>query len=167
MTITVTDFSKSLHTRDRFDHIIGLLDPVMKQEWGQKLSEVNNRTMFWCDDTLSGHNAPSRKMVENIIDTFKTLKLVDHEKKVLIHCFAGIARSTATGIGLLIMRHPDWTMEQVFNQMEIIRPIMYPNDRILEHFDDLLSLNGRLIEQHQRFKKATALKDGKLWMPPN
>lgn len=166
MTIRVTDFSTSLVRQRDFDHVIGLLDPGFRREWEPKLKGDLKRSMFWVDDIWFGPHAPTEELVREIVEVIHQKGLLEHSKKVLVHCFAGISRSTATAIGLLIMRHPDWTMEQIYNQMEIIRPIMYPNESIIGHFDTVLGLGGKLVEQHLKWTRAVAQRDGLLWIPP-
>ena len=152
MTVKVTDLEHSLTLEKEFDHVIGLLDHAEKfTKLALRFQSEPKRSMFWFDDTIDGRWAPTEKDAEEIINTIREKDLHNIQKKVLVHCFAGISRSTATAICLLIMR--DWTIESAFNQIHIQRPRMWPNDALIRHFDNLLKLEGRLIAHEQEWKK--------------
>ena len=153
MTVTVTDFKDSLRREKDFDHVIGLLDHGEQfSHLALKLAEIPNRTMFWFDDVPDdrfGH-APKEEHIAAIIKLIKDKGLDDGSKNVLVHCAAGISRSTATAIGLLIMR--GLPIESAFEIIERQRPFMWPNKLVLAHFDLLLGLNWKLTEFHRQWE---------------
>ena len=65
---------------------------------------------------------------------------------LLIHCEAGISRSTATALIIyacwLGQGHEDEAMERVITQ----RPYAIPNRRMVALADNLLALHGRLLQ---------------------
>lgn len=151
MTVTVTDFATSLRIDREFDAIIGILDAREKHKFGEALSKIPNRKMFWFDDSVAPFNdAPKESDVQAIVDHINQNDLTSLSKKVLIHCFAGISRSTATAIGLLVMR--GWTPEQAFNHIQSQRRVMWPNEDVIKHFDTILKLNNELTSFHRHWK---------------
>ena len=70
---------------------------------------------------------------------------------LLIHCEAGVSRSTATALIIyacwLGQGREDEAMERVIAQ----RPYAIPNRRMVALADDLLGLNGRLLETRDRW----------------
>ena len=165
MTIKVTDFENSMAIQGNFDHVIGILDPSMKGHLEERLWKIKNRTMFWFDDTINtsgGLRPPSESHIADIINLIREKELDSIHKSVLIHCAAGISRSTATAIGLLIMR--GWSVSQAFENVHIMRPQMWPNELVLKHFDTLLNLDGALIEFDKTWKRDNLLT-GRFWVP--
>lgn len=154
MSIRVTNVEKSLEIQKQFDHVFGLLT---KAEFDavSKHMDMSNRTMIFCDDVINpkAADAPKKKDIEHILQIFEEFALFSEEKRVLVHCRAGISRSTAVAIGLLINR--GWEIPQAFMQINIQRPMMWPNDLILKHFDDIMSLDGELVKFDKEWKKNT------------
>ena len=64
---------------------------------------------------------------------------------LLVHCHMGISRSTAAMAMLLAQAHPDETETAIAEQIRAIRPIAWPNLRMIELADAKLGRQGRLV----------------------
>ncbi len=64
---------------------------------------------------------------------------------LLVHCHAGVSRSTASAALILAQARPDWSAPAVFDALARVRPRAWPNLRILEFGDALLGRNGELV----------------------
>jgi predicted protein tyrosine phosphatase len=64
---------------------------------------------------------------------------------LLVHCHAGISRSTASMALILAQGLPGLSARQVLQEVLRIRPKAWPNLRIIELGDNLLSRNGDII----------------------
>lgn len=88
-------------------------------------------------------------------DLYSILKFANNfsdEDRVLIHCHAGISRSTAAAIAVLMQRA--WTYEEAYNYIRIIRPVLCPNRLIIQYIDEHFKLDGKLsklVEENERF----------------
>ena len=162
MTVTVTDFLQSQRCEHKYDQVIGMLDRAEKfSHLALKLAEIPNRSMFWFDD-VNDENwgwSPKEADIASIIQLIKDKGLDDGAQKVLVHCAAGISRSTAVAIGLLIMRGSSIPMAWELIQRQ--RPMMWPNELILKHFDKLLDLKGELVAFDKKWK-ADQMKNDRL-----
>lgn len=140
-----------------FDFAIGILDK------NQKTSPSDNSILrfFFFDDLEKNEenigDPPSEGDIQNIIDTIQKQKIDNPRKKVLVFCEGGVSRSAAVAIGLSIMRHGN--VELAFKEIEKNRSIMWPNDLILEHFDNLLNLNNELIKFNENWKNGKTAED--------
>lgn len=162
MKVTVTDFDTSIKVQDDFDHVIGILDKRDFHDLSDGLSKIPNRSMFWFDDVhADGSNPPTERHIQHIIDLIKEKELDSIHKRVLVHCRAGISRSTATAIALLIMR--GHSISSAFETIHIQRPMMWPNDLMIQHFDKLLDLKGKLVAHHKEWKRDTIFGDKLNW----
>lgn len=65
---------------------------------------------------------------------------------VLIHCRAGVSRSTAASIAVLVSRGA--TPRDAINYVQQIRPILDPNELILKRADEVMGLRGALLEAY-------------------
>jgi predicted protein tyrosine phosphatase len=66
------------------------------------------------------------------------------DDRVLVHCHAGISRSTAVAIAVLI--HHGWSYDAAYQHVENVRPILLPNKLIIKYVDERFALGGKLIE---------------------
>ena len=63
---------------------------------------------------------------------------------MLVHCHMGISRSTAAMTMLLAQAHPDESETAITERVRAIRPIAWPNLRMIGFADDILGRSGRL-----------------------
>jgi len=64
---------------------------------------------------------------------------------LLVHCHAGVSRSTAAATLILAQTHPDRPAEEALLTVVRQRPRAWPNLRILELGDTLLGRRGEII----------------------
>ena len=91
-----------------------------------------------------GQLGPSREDVAQILAFGRTLGelALSH---LLIHCHAGVSRSTAAATLILAQAYPDRPANEVLERVVQIRPRAWPNLRILELGDALLRRDGELV----------------------
>ena len=64
---------------------------------------------------------------------------------LLIHCHAGISRSTAATLMILAQAHPDESEDELADRLLQTRPQAWPNSRMIAFADELLDRHGRLV----------------------
>jgi predicted protein tyrosine phosphatase len=64
---------------------------------------------------------------------------------LLIHCHAGISRSTAATLMILAQAHPEEKEDGLADRLLKTRPQAWPNSRMIEFADELLDRRGRLV----------------------
>lgn len=64
---------------------------------------------------------------------------------LLIHCHAGISRSTAAMAMILAQAFPDESADSIVDRLQTIRPQAWPNSRMIAFADDLLGRDGQLV----------------------
>jgi predicted protein tyrosine phosphatase len=65
---------------------------------------------------------------------------------MLIHCWAGISRSTASAFALACERSPKVDEKTIALAMREAAPHAYPNRRIVALADDILGRRGRMVD---------------------
>ncbi len=65
---------------------------------------------------------------------------------MLIHCWAGISRSTASAFALACERSPDADERAIAQAMRAAAPHASPNRRIVALADDMLDRRGRMVD---------------------
>jgi len=69
---------------------------------------------------------------------------------VLVHCHAGISRSTAAMAMILAQAHPEADDDRLFRRLAEIRPQAWPNSMMIGFADDLLGRQGRMTAALRR-----------------
>jgi predicted protein tyrosine phosphatase len=138
--------AKRLIAKDWPTHIISILnsagpdfaattmDRQHDDHWIFEFHDVENRH----DDV---YVVPSRQNVKDILDCVKG---IPHDARVLIHCTAGKSRSVAMAIAIQVQN--GMGEQEAFDWAKRQRPVMFPNRLMIEYADDILGLDGRLIE---------------------
>lgn len=93
---------------------------------------------------------PSRKHVQEILSFGRTVleaqKGLKTPLKLLIHCTAGISRSTAAGYAIWC----DWLGEgqerEALKAVLAVRPIAMPNRLMVAYADEMLGRQGKVID---------------------
>lgn len=126
-------------------HLISIGDATDPLPAGYR--NVKRRVRWLIADVVTDDGA-TEDDVRQIIDLAERLR--SETGTLLIHCEAGISRSTATALIMyacwLGPGREDEAMERVIAQ----RPSSSPNRRMVELADKLLGLDGRLLEVRDR-----------------
>ena len=85
---------------------------------------------------------PRKEHVETILAF--GLDLGDDLRHLLIHCHAGISRSTAAMAMILAQASPRKSEDAIVDRLVRIRPQAWPNSRMIAFADELLGRDGRL-----------------------
>lgn len=95
------------------------------------------------DDVINedAHSAPQRDQVERLLDW---VKKVPNDAHLVVHCYAGISRSTAAALAIKVQELGVDKIDEAVNWLLEVRPQACPNPVISKHADDLLGANGEL-----------------------
>jgi predicted protein tyrosine phosphatase len=85
--------------------------------------------------------APTREDVERLL-VFGREVSETPEAHLLVHCRAGVSRSTAAAALILMQANPEWPASAALDAVAAIRPRAWPNLLILELGDAILGRNG-------------------------
>lgn len=128
-------------------HVLSILDPEWPDPAAFEAFAPHRRLALRFHDIIEpapDRYAPSRDDVERLL-AFGA-ELSDAESShLLVHCHAGISRSTASTALILAQQHPEWRARDVLDAVSQLRPRAWPNLRILELGDVLLGRNGELV----------------------
>jgi predicted protein tyrosine phosphatase len=142
------------HARGGFSHVVSILDPAWPDPDDFALYGPHRRMVYRFDDVVEvgfGYTAPTRRDVVSILKLGRQL-LDEPPGQLLIHCHAGVSRSTATAAILMAQKNAGRERE-VFEELERVRPRSWPNALMLRMADALLQRDGALLAElsaHQR-----------------
>jgi predicted protein tyrosine phosphatase len=78
---------------------------------------------------------------------------------LLVHCHAGISRSTAAASLILMQANPHWPASAALEAVAALRPQAWPNLLILEYGDALLGRNGEIVAAAGAIYRRVAARD--------
>jgi predicted protein tyrosine phosphatase len=148
--ITVCGLAElDLHRDAKVSHVLSILDPEwpVPEEFGTYGEHAKLELRF--HDIIENEPEllpPQRFHVAQLLEFGRTLEREPiGQAHLLVHCHAGISRSSASMALLIAQAVPDRPGAQVFADVLAIRPQIWPNLRIVEMGDALLERKGALV----------------------
>lgn len=135
------------HCASGVTHVLSILDPDWPDPPAFGVFPPHRRLALRFHDViepLDRHRPPRREDVEQLLAFGREIgdERVSH---LLVHCHAGVSRSTAATALVLAQADPALPATAVFETVARIRPRAWPNLRILEFGDALLRRNGEIV----------------------
>ena len=127
----------------RPSHLITLLDPDSPIATPPPLTPEQHLFIGVNDisDPTDGLLLADEAMVQRILDFGATW---DESAPIIVHCWAGISRSTATAYILACERNPEVDEQDIAWALRRASPNAIPNPRLVAIADDLLGREGRM-----------------------
>jgi predicted protein tyrosine phosphatase len=111
-----------------------------------------------------GQIAPTREDVERFLIFDREVSKAP-EAHMLVHCRAGVSRSTAAATLILIQAHPEWPASAALDAVVAIRPRAWPNLLILEFGDAVLGRSGEIVAAAGAIYRGVLARDPKIRRP--
>jgi predicted protein tyrosine phosphatase len=128
-------------------HVLSILDPDFDDPPAFAAFPPHQRLALRFNDIIEpapDRLAPARADVERLLAFGR--ELIDaRDPHLLIHCHAGVSRSTASAALILAQAWPDRPASAALDAVAAIRPRAWPNLRILEFGDALLGRDGEIV----------------------
>ena len=134
------------HREAGVSHVLSILDPGHPEPSAFGTFGEHVRLELRFNDIIEetpGMLRPSPLHVEQLLGFGRTLP-AEADAHLLVHCHAGISRSSASMALLLAQAMPDCPGTEIFAEVLRIRPGIWPNLRILELGDAILDRRGAL-----------------------
>lgn len=130
-------------------HVLSILDPVFPDPAAFADFGAHRRLALRFHDVIGermGMIAPRIDDVERLLEFGREMTAAaDAAPYLLVHCHAGISRSTASMYLLLAQSRPDLPADDVLAAVRGIRPAAWPNMLLVEYGDALLGRDGELV----------------------
>lgn len=129
----------------RPSHMITLLDPASMIATPAELAPERHLRLGVNDiaEPMDELVAPDETVVGRILAFGRTW---DERQPMLIHCWAGISRSTAAAFVLACERSPTGKERAIAGALRRAAPHAFPNRGIVALADDLMGRDGRMVE---------------------
>ena len=165
ITITVLGIREADIVSHDYDHVISLVHstPEINRMFLNKFPKgiLKSHLHIEFDDVVNHELplAPKKHQVQHAIEYVR--ENVKDGEKIIIHCHAGVSRSTAIAIGVL-MQVCGLDAYDAYEYVKDIRPQMWPNKLIIGHLDEIYGHGGFLVLHDEEWK---ITNDGLYWPP--
>jgi predicted protein tyrosine phosphatase len=134
-------------------HVLSILDPGWPEPEMLRRFDVHRRLRLHFHDVIEpvpGWIAPERWDVDLLLAFARDIDVIEAPDEefgahLLVHCHAGVSRSTAAAMLILAQRHADRPADEAVAEVARMRPQAWPNLRILELGDAALGRGGAIV----------------------
>ena len=146
--------------RIRPSHLVSLVAPDVQPPTPEGVSRENHHRVGINDITMpmEGYVHPDEHHIAALIQFFRGWH---RQRPMLIHCLAGISRSTAAALIMLALDAEGREL-QAARHLWNSAPHAYPNFQMIALADELLKREGRLIATRESIEEIVTVQEGPL-----
>ncbi|MFN4143589.1 tyrosine phosphatase family protein [Aestuariivirga sp.] len=140
-------------------HVVTLLAPDTPHASPAGIEAERHLRLYFHDivQEMEGHTPPCAADAERLV---AFLQSWDREAPMLIHCWAGISRSTAAAYTALCLFRPAADEEELAFELRRASPSATPNRLIVSLADDVLGRQGRMVKAVERIGRGADAFEG-------
>jgi len=137
--------------------VMGNIDQVQRPE---SVKPANHLKVAMDDITepMDGFVAPSDAHIAQVLDFVRGW---DRSAPLVIHCWAGVSRSTASAFAATCALNPHRDEMEIARKIRAASPIASPNRLIVSLADKALGREGRMLRALDDIGPATMMVEGK------
>ena len=115
-------------------------------------------------DDVGEWRAPDLSDAESVINFVQPW---DRAAPMLIHCWAGISRSSASAFITACLHNPEAEEQEIAAAIRAASPTASPNKRLVAHADALLGRNGRMNRAVESIGRGSAAMEAQAFSIPS
>jgi predicted protein tyrosine phosphatase len=134
-----------------FDYIVSILNPESPEPVALRAFARHERCTLRFHDIIEDSDllvAPQAHHINELLEFGRSLG-GGPDRRLLVHCFAGMCRSTAAALVLIAQSDLASPPENAITRLLEIAPNAWPNARMVQLGDEALSYNGNLVRAVQ------------------
>ena len=141
-------------------HVLTVMAKVDQVERPASVRPENHMKIAFDDITepMDGFVAPSAEHVEQVLSFVRSW---DRGAPLVIHCYAGVSRSTASAFAAACALNPHRDEMTIARQIRAASPIANPNRLIVSLADKALGRDGRMLRALDDIGPASMMVEGK------
>ncbi len=162
--IVVCPLARLSETVDRFGarHVVTLINNQTRVERPAAV-DVSNHLFLGIHDICEpaeGMVCPTEEHVNEFLDFVGRW---DRRSPIIVHCFAGISRSTAAAYSAFCSIRPDLDEAEIAQRLRQRSPEATPNARLVAIADGILGRGGRMVEAVERIGRGVEAVEGTIF----
>jgi predicted protein tyrosine phosphatase len=141
-------------------HVLTVMANVAQVQRPESVLEANHLRVQMDDITehMDGFLAPSDSHIEQVLNFVRGW---DRNAALVIHCYAGISRSTASAFAAACMLNPHRDEISIARQIRAASAIASPNRLIVSLADRALGREGRMLRALDEMGPGSMLVEGR------
>ena len=141
-------------------HILTVMANVHQVRRPESVLEANHLRVQMDDITeqLDGFVAPSDSHIEQVLSFVRGW---DRNAPLVVHCYAGISRSTASAFAAACMLNPHRDEISIARQIRAASPVASPNRLIVGLADKALGRDGRMLRALDEMGPGNMMVEGR------
>jgi predicted protein tyrosine phosphatase len=141
-------------------HILTVMANVEQVQRPASVLEANHLRVSMDDITehMDGYVAPSQDHVERVL---AFVRAWDRSAPMVVHCYAGISRSTASAFAAACLLNPHRDEVAIARQIRAASPIASPNRLIVGLADRILGRDGRMLRALDQMGPGSMMIEGR------
>jgi predicted protein tyrosine phosphatase len=167
MEIFVCPLSRLSETlgRSRAQHVVTVVrseELIRRERDGLLGHRLNPGNHLWIEvddiaEELDGMIAPGEQHIEELIGF---LEKFDRTGPIVVHCYAGISRSTAVAYILACLLSPQLSESEIARRLRQASPTARPNARFVALADARLKRDGRMVRAMSMIGEGSGAYEG-------
>ena len=144
----------------RASHVLTVMANVEQVQRPASVLAANHLKISMDDITehMDGFVAPSEDHVERVLAFVRGW---DRAAPLVVHCYAGISRSTASAFAAACMLNPHKDEVAIARQIRAASPIAQPNRLIVGLADRVLGRDGRMLRALDQMGPGSMMVEGR------
>src|ERR1700761_5098312 len=140
-------------------HVLTVMGRVEQVQRPVSIMEANHLKVSVDDITepMEGYVAPSELHVDQVLNFVRGWA---RKAPLVIHCYAGISRSTASAFAAACMLNPHRDEMEIAGKIRAASPIASPNRLIVSLADKALGREGRMVRALEQISPASMYVEG-------
>ena len=140
-------------------HVLTVMAKVDQVVRPESVLEANHLKVSMDDITeqIDGFVAPCDSHIEQVLSFVRGW---DRGAPLVVHCYAGISRSTAAAFIAACALRPDLAETEIARRLRAASPSATPNRRLVAVADDILSRRGRMVAAVERIGRGAEVMEG-------
>src|ERR1700742_4598488 len=136
--------------------VMGNVDQVMRPA---SVLAANHLKVSMGDtrEPMDGYTTPSETHVEQVLNFVRGW---DRKAPMVIHCYAGVSRSTASAFAAACMLNPHRDEVEIARKIRAASPIASPNRLMVSLADKALGREGRMVRALEQIGPAAMYVEG-------
>ncbi len=140
-------------------HIVTLLKTVDRVQRPARIA-AEHHLILGMDDIAEEKDGFTHPSDIHVSDLVRFAGLWDRRTPMVIHCFAGISRSTAAAFVTACALNPQRSEERIARAIRDASPTAMPNARIVSLADRMLGRDGRMVSAIRALGPGHAAPEG-------
>jgi predicted protein tyrosine phosphatase len=144
--------------------LLTLLSPDHPSVDWSALASVRHVRLAFHDivEPVPGLTPPDRDLMQAVLDFGRQH---ESQRSLLIHCWAGISRSSAAAFVIACDRNPGFERD-IANELRRRAPFVTPNRLMVRLADELLARDGRMVEAIDNIGRGAEAREGEPYALP-